>query len=114
MIRDIETYQDLFDALAAMTPEQRAQPVQTAKSPCTEDKPVELYCAVAIGTVGEFEFRGTRSIVDNKYHADEVVLLVDVNPFAQGGAIAYEMFDEDRPLYGRGGLTRREDQFAPA
>ncbi len=63
---------------------------------------------IAIGTVGEFEFEGSRSVVDNKYHADEVVLLIDANPFAEDGAVAYEMKSKgpkERPvmLAGTGG-----------
>lgn len=121
MIEEIITYQDLLDALALLTNDQRAQPIQIADPPCN-GKPTALARGIALGTVGEFEFGGCRSSVDNKYHAKEIVLLIDGNPFGEDGAMSYTMKregPEEKPLsymvpnYGPGGPTSREEQRPP-
>ena len=104
--REVMTYQDLLDALKTLSPEQLAQPIHVAEPGPNGDIPVELKTGIAIGTVGHLGFSGSRSTVDNKYHADEVVLLIDANPYAPDGAIAY-------PIYWRDGPTPREAQMAP-
>ena len=121
MITDIPTYRHLAAALQAMTDEQLNQPVQIADPPA-DCRPVELLKGLAIATVGELEFAGSRSVVDNRYHADDVVLLVDANPFADDGAVAYELRNEGPkdgtpimrhvPIYDADGPTPREAQMA--
>jgi hypothetical protein len=120
-MQSIETWGDLLAALNSLTSEQLRQPVQIAESPA-DCKPVEMQCGIAIGTVGEFEFSGSRSTHDNRYHADDVCLLVDGNSFAEDGAIAYEMKTHKTngrpvirhvPLYGKDGPTPREAQMSP-
>lgn len=114
-MKEIETYKDLLAALSVLTPEQLAQPIQVADPSPDCSKPVELQCGIALGTVGEFGFEGSRSVVDNKYHADDVVILVDGNPHAEDGATAYVWRSGgfETASYGVGGPTKREDQFAP-
>lgn len=114
MLIEIETYQELLDALTQLTAEQRKQPVQIAH-PQSSDCVVELMPSVCLGTVGALEFSGARSSVDNRYHAEEVVLLIDHNPFAKDGATAYRLEEDgpDTPLYDKGGPTPLEAQLAP-
>jgi hypothetical protein len=120
-MQEIETYNDLLKALTGLSPGQLMQPIQIADPP-NNGKPTAMAQGIAIGTVGELEFEGARSVIDNKYHADEVVLLIDANPFSEDGAIAYEMKKvgpEGRsvmqtiPIYGPSGQTKREEQRAP-
>lgn len=112
---EITTYRDLFELLKLLTPQQLDQKIQYAHHQTDDSKPVELMCVIGIGTVGDFGFSGTRSIYDNKYHAEDVVLLGDWNPFAPDGAVAYTWVEEanaDVPEYGPDGPTKREDQMA--
>lgn len=73
---------------------------------------------IAIGTVGDMGFAGARSTKDNRYHSEDIVILLDNNPFAEDGAVAYTLVDpdiplEDNPVYGKDGPTPREAQMAP-
>ncbi len=117
-MKEIETYRDLLAALQQLTPGQLDQRVQIADPPC-DGKPVPMAQGIAIGTVGEFEFEGSRSVVDNCFHADEVVVLIDGNPHAEDGATAYKLETTKTsgkpiirhiPIYGPGGPTPREAQ----
>jgi len=121
-MKELSTYKDLLAALSALSPAQLRQPIQIADPGPDRDKPVELHCGIAIGTVGQFGFCGARSVIDNRYHAGEVVLLIDGNPFAEDGTTAYELKNEGPkknpvmrhiPIYGKYGRTPREAQYAP-
>lgn len=115
----IGTWEDLAKAILALPDEQRRQPVQCCPPTGSDEAPVELLPGIALGTVMYFGLCGARSTHDNKFRADDVVLLMDHNAFAEDGAIAYEwLADEsgsstDHPIYGPGGPTTREDQMAP-
>lgn len=121
-MKEVRTWNDLLHAIEAMTPIEKLQQIQIAKPP-SDGRPVALARGIALGTVGAFEFEGSRSVVDNRYHANEVVLLIDGNPFAEDGAMCHEMRREgppERPVmrtipnYGPGGKpTPREEQFSP-
>lgn len=120
MLKDVSTYRDLLSALQSMSDEQLNQIVQIADPP-TDCRPVPLAFGIAIGTVGDFEFEGARSVVDNQYHADEVVILIDGNPFASDGAMGYTLDKHGPdskpiirkvPIYGKKGPTSRESQLA--
>jgi hypothetical protein len=95
MFKEIETYRDLLKALGELTDVQLAQRLQViAPSPFSKK---ELEPVLAIGTIAGMELEGARSCYDNRYHAEDIVLLTDHNPFGENGAIAYEMkFDDDK------------------
>lgn len=118
MVREIETWLDLLQALRQIEtnhPDWLQQPIQCAPPEPDHSIPVGLLPGFAIGTVEGFELPGTRSTVDNKYHADELVLLIDHNPFAEDGVVAYNWDGpEDVPIYGKDGPTPLEQQMAPA
>jgi len=90
-------------------------PLQIAEPFNDHNKPVTMLTGIAIGTVGDLGLPGERSTYDNKYHADDVVILADSSPFGADGAVAYEWADDgtDKPLYGKDGPTKLEDQMAP-
>jgi hypothetical protein len=118
---EIKTYRDLLGKLKQLSDEQLDQPVQVAHFEATL-KPVEFCPALAIATVGELQLPFARSIVDNKFHADEVVIFCDWNPFAEDGASGYlqkpaknvNTFPIMTPIYGSGGKTELKDQQNPA
>lgn len=119
MIHEVTTYMELLEALKKLTKEQLYQPVQIAIHTADCDKPVELMSSTALGTVGEFEFSGARSVYDNRYHAGDVVLLGDCNPFDEDGVAAWLLSEGDNgevietPEYLPGGPTPRSEQMAP-
>lgn len=117
MLREVTTWQNLLDALKRLSAEDSPllqQPIQCAPPQPNHDIPVELMPGIALGTVAALELPGARSTVDNKYHAEELVLLIDHNPFAEDGAIAYSWEDEDEsPIYGKDGPTPVNEQMAP-
>src|ERR1035437_7052067 len=105
---ELETYGDLLKFLQA-NPQYLDQPIQTVKETPIEDE-VQVCCsAIAIGTVKDFEFYRIRSIVDNKFRPDDLVILVDGNPFGEDGAVAYEMnsanINDMTPIYPKTGPT---------
>lgn len=116
----IKTYRDLKKALESLTEDQLNQRLQICddfQEDITELKPI-----IAIGTVSEFELPGSRSCVDNKYHSNELIMLVDHNPFDKDGAIAYELNTGGiteindflgTPIYGKYGQITVEEQTAP-
>ena len=114
----LETWGDLANAILALPNQQRIQPIQICPPTVSDAEPIEMLPGIALGTVGQFEFRGVRSVHDNKYHGDDVVLLLDHGPFAEDGAIAYELMPVGRPgagkpIYGPSGPTEQNDQWAP-
>lgn len=114
MLADIETYQDLLAVLQKMTPEQLAQPIQVVKDCGDLSKPVELQPAFCIGTVKELEFNAARSSVDNVYHPEEIVIMIDSNPFRQDGVIAHKLVGHGKreSIYSKDGPTPPEKQMA--
>lgn len=124
MIKEIKTWRNLFSALASLSPEQLSQPIQCC-GPISDDSKVHaLLSGIAIGTVDGFEFAACRSTHNNKYCPADVVLLMDHNPFAEDGAVAYEWdfesdtaFDDligkENPIYGKDGPTQKCDQIRP-
>ena len=113
-LHDVETWQDVADAILKMTPEQRAMPVQCCNPTSCHDDVQEMVQGICIGTVSAFEFQACRSTHNNKYCPDDVVLLMDVNQHAPDGAIMYEWKDDgsEVPMYGSDGPTKPEDQQA--
>ena len=113
-MKSITTYQQLYNYIKGMTPKQRKQTIQITH-PSME--PIqEMIPAIAIGTVDEMEFYGARSVNDNRYHGDEIVILSDLNPFGQNGEVAWEMGKNknlDKAIYGGRGRTKKEDQLNP-
>lgn len=112
---EARTWDDLAAAIAAMTPEQRQQPIQAVLQTCVEDDVQECLCGIAIDTVEGLEIYKCRSSHNNRYCGDDVVLLLDGNQFAKDGAVAYEWPDEgpDVPIYGPHGKTLPSEQYSP-
>lgn len=107
----VTTWDDLGRRIAELTPEQRSKPIQCVLPGADLDKVFELLPGIAVGTVGELEVYKCRSVYDNKYHADDVVLLLDENLFSEDGAIGYHLQGTERkPIYGPGGKTSPDDQ----
>jgi hypothetical protein len=74
-----------------------------------------MFPGIAIATVAELGVYKCRSVYDNKYHGDDVVLLLDYNRFAEDGAMAFEFGETGfSPVYGESGPTDAEDQMSPA
>jgi hypothetical protein len=111
---EVRTWNDLAAKVQAMSPEQRQQPIQCVQPTPSEGDVQEMLQGIAIATVAEFGFYRCRSTHDNKYNASDVVLLMDYNPFAKDGAVAYELSDgAQKPIYGKDGPTPREAQYSP-
>ncbi len=111
---EVRTWEDLGAKIAAMTPEQRKQPIQCVKPTPIQDQVQEMLPGIAIATVEQFGFYKCRSTHDNKYNANDVVLLIDSNPFAEDGAVAYEWSEDmDTPIYGKAGPTAKDSQCSP-
>ncbi len=79
----ITTWGDLLCALQKLSPEQLAQPAQIVKEHPCADKVISAKPVVAIGTVDTLDLRYVRSCKDNRRHGDEIVLLVDGNPYGK-------------------------------
>lgn len=108
-------YKDLLDALQKLTPAQLELEAQAVK-PSMGDAVHECLPIIVVDTVAALEFRKIRSTHNNKYCVEDVVLLLDSNPFAEDGATLYEWDLEQEgdaqwiPIYGEGGKTPVEDQ----
>lgn len=92
---DIETYEDLLNALQKASKEQLKQRVQTVKSHSVDEHVYELQQGIAFATVDELQLRYARSSVDNRRHGEELVIFTDGNSHGEGGAIAYDLNSED-------------------
>lgn len=112
---DVTTWEDLEAKIAEMTDEQRKQPIQCVNPTPNEDDVQEMVQGIAIGTVEEMGFYKCRSTHSNKYEPKDVVLLLDYNPFAEDGAVAYDWTDgeDDTPIYGKDGKTDVAEQSSP-
>jgi len=123
---EVTTWEDLAEKIAALTPEQRQKPIQCLYVTPNDSDVQECLPAIAMATIDELGISRCRSVYDNQYHGDDIVLLLDGNPFAEDGAIAYEMntnpkpetslnFLEDmKPVYSSHGPTNPSDQWAPS
>lgn len=101
------TYREILDILNVMSEEQLAQPAQVMVSQVDGDKDISLNPVISFQTVGKLvsgetgeEYQKTRSAFDNEHHPDHFVLLVDWNPFAEDGAIAFDLKTGER-FYGK-------------
>ncbi len=92
---DITTWGDLLCALHKLSAEQLAQPAQIVKEHPCADKVISAKPVVAIGTVDTLDLRYVRSCKDNRRHGDEIVLLVDGNPYGKDGAVAHRWIGRD-------------------
>ena len=94
---EVRTWEDLAAKIAALSPEQRKQPIQCVQPTPNDDDVQEMLQGIAIATVDEFGLSRCRSTHDNKHNGGDVVLLMDANPFAEDGSIvvAYELDDKD-------------------
>lgn len=114
MEKKMLTYGELLQYLQTLTSEQLNQQVQAVLPTPNDDDVQELMPAIGIDTVANWELEACRSCMDNKYHGEEIVLLLDYNPYAEDGAIAYEwdmtVDSTDEPIYGSEGPTNPNDQ----
>lgn len=112
---ELETWSDLKAALATLTDEQLRQPIQCVQPDGDEGRVQEMVLGIALATVRDFEFYACRSTHNNKYCPDDVVLLMDGNPFGLDGVVAWEWHPDgtETPIYGTSGVTGRDDQMAP-
>lgn len=100
------TWDDLLVEIARLTPEQRKQPVQVVL-PTYDDDVQTCQQGIALDTVANYEFGKCRSVHNNRYCPDDVVLLLDGNPFHADGSYAHEYDFETKswlPVY-RDGAT---------
>ena len=118
-MQNIQTYSDLLTYLQSCSLEQLKQRVQICRPSPVEEEPVEACPGIAIGTMQEMGFYKARSVTNNKFVPEEIVLLIDGNPFAPDGAWAYTYdWDEEgkriiTPDYSPDGPTNPEDQLNP-
>jgi hypothetical protein len=114
---EIKTWGDLADAIRAMDGSQKSQQIQCVKPTAFSDGIHEALPGIAIATVEEMGFFKFRSSHDNKYQPNDVVLLLDDNPFGVGGELGYEWDGDERafdtPIYGPEGRTSDADQLSP-
>lgn len=115
MVITIETWGDLKSAIDKLSQTELQQPIQCIKPNGDEGQVQEMVRGIALGTVLEFEFFACRSTHNNKYCPDDVVLLMDENPFSPDGVLAWEWNSDgsETPIYGKDGMTDRKDQVAP-
>lgn len=112
-VQEIATWGDLWTALGKLSAEQLEMPAQVIReNPCAT-KVLSGKPAVCIGTVDALDLRYVRSCRDNRRHGEEIVLLVDGNPFAKDGAIGYKGMDLQQPIY-PGAYTKDQDWTGPA
>ena len=94
-MKELITYKDLLTYLKTLTDKQLKQPIQIADpSPITEE-PVVMQSGIAIGTMKEMEFYAARSVTNNAFNPNEIVILVDGNPFGEDGRIYTEYNPEE-------------------
>ncbi|MFY4731315.1 hypothetical protein [Nitrospira sp. BLG_2] len=102
------TYRDIKMILDQMKPEHLDQPAQVFMSQPDGDKPVPLCPVIGFHTIEYFvagsetgeECQKTRSSEDNEHHPEHYVFLADENPFAEDGAIAYDLMTGEA-IYGK-------------
>ena len=91
------TYQDLYDFLATLTPEQLAQQVQLLEPSGNLSEPVRLDVVIAASTVAELCHMDnevvleTRNALDFTHRPEQVVLLQDDCPFGKHGDTLYTL-----------------------
>lgn len=118
-ISEIETYGDLLNCLKKMTKKQLAMKVQITHPSAIEEEVVDCMPGISIGSMSEMGFYSARSCTNNKFVPEEVVILIDYNPFGKDGAIFYELKRNknnkiiQKPIYGKDGKTKKEDQLNP-
>lgn len=117
--KELDTYRDLKNFLNQLTDEQLDQRVQVATYDAVtqydkDGKPLPLELAISIASVKDLGFNAVRSDVDNKYHAEEIVILTDTNSWAEDGSYAQELtgpgYIELKPIYSKDGPTSPSDQ----
>ena len=110
----VKTWADLLAAIFKMSPDQQQQPIQCVRSEPDDAIVCECLPGIAVGTVSEMGFYKCRSVVDNKYRGNDVVLLLDGNPYSPDGAMMHRWNGEDwEPCYDEGGPTDPLDQMSP-
>lgn len=105
-MKSIETLGDLRDYLNSLTPEQLKLPAQTAKASAMLNEPIECEPIIAAGTMDEMQFPAARSVSNNRFIPEEIVLLTDGSPFGKDGATSYTIEDfKQRDVNGRPKMT---------
>ncbi len=87
----IETWKDLLEVLKTVSSEQLQQPVQICQHHPIDEYVHPLMQGICFGTVDEMDLKYARSVTDNRRHGEHLIIYADCNPFAEDGAIAYEI-----------------------
>lgn len=92
------TYRDLLKELEKMTEDQLGQDVQVLMPGFIEEEVLPLHAGITLDTVHNLleGSKFTRSSKDNKYHPEEVILLVDWNLFDKDGTMAFDLFTGEK------------------
>ena len=101
------TWEELEKQIALLSDAEKKKPIQVVKCSANGDHVNECMPVVAFDSVDTLGIYACRSIVDNERHGEDFVLLLDGNPHAECGAIAWEWGEKDfeNPIYGEGGKT---------
>jgi len=96
------TYDELYHALGLMGAEARKKKIQVLPHNPNGDLPTGTMPVYAVGTVQELcdPNVGIRSCYDGENHLDDIVLIADDYPFAEDGAIGYDLLTSE-PCYGK-------------
>lgn len=106
--RSITTYRELLAALQEASEGQLDLPIQCVNSHPVDEYVYKLQQVICLGTVDALGLRYARSVTDNRRNGDELVLFSDGNPYAEDGAVAYEvdqtyegkeLFKHHKPIY---------------
>ena len=111
---EVVTWLDLANHIMTMTEAQQRQPIQCVLCTSNESDIQEILRGVALDTVEQPEIYKCRNTYNNKYCGEDVVILLDNNPFDEDGVVAWELKDgSDIPIYGKEGKTEVKDQKSP-
>lgn len=114
MSSDVRTWRHLEKRIAELTERQKDQPIQVLKFNGGSRDVNPLLPGVAFATAQCMQIQAARSTYDNKYHPDDLLLLVDGNKFSEDGAMTHRLKNgELTPIYTGDGPTKRCDQTAP-
>lgn len=110
------TWKALAEHINNLTPEQQLEPVQAVLVTPNEDDVQVGLPVIGVDTVQTWGFLKYRSSHNNKYCGNDIVLLLDHNPYSEDGIYAYEVWDtpeSSTPLYINEEPTRPEHQWSP-
>lgn len=107
------TWKNIADKISTMSEEDKNKPAQIFEAEALLDTVQPLKPIVTLDTVGNLEIMACRNIIDNTHNGADFVLLVDMNPYAEDGAICYELSEDgETPIYGIAGKTPENKQVS--